>query len=259
MEQRELKAIKVGARIRQRLGDLASLKASIDKLGLLQPIVVDEHSVLISGWRRLQALTQLHEEHPDKYGAVPVFVAHGLAEASNRLMAERDENTCREEMNGFELAEISRRLLDIEKPAAAERERAGLKRGSIKNPSRSDTVSERGNNGRAIDHVAAAVHVSAASLAKGIRALEAYENAPEKFAEVKVALEKKQWTKAVKATEEGQARELTPKEELDKKLKAMHASLERLWRDYPRHRPSIVASINGEAAFFRGLLRDGTK
>lgn len=47
--------ITVGERIRKDMRDLASLAASIAEDGLLQPIVVSQHFVLLAGERRLRA------------------------------------------------------------------------------------------------------------------------------------------------------------------------------------------------------------
>ncbi len=55
----KINEIKIGPRIRQESGDLSSLKKSIHKIGLLQPIIVNTKKELISGFRRLQACRQL--------------------------------------------------------------------------------------------------------------------------------------------------------------------------------------------------------
>jgi ParB family chromosome partitioning protein len=47
--------IKVGARTRKDMGDIAGLAASIAELGLLNPITVDENGHLLAGARRLAA------------------------------------------------------------------------------------------------------------------------------------------------------------------------------------------------------------
>lgn len=51
--------IKIGTRIRQETGDLSQLKRSIQEVGLLSPIIVNEHNELLSGFRRLEACRQL--------------------------------------------------------------------------------------------------------------------------------------------------------------------------------------------------------
>jgi hypothetical protein len=61
---RPIDQIIVGPRFRKDLGDLASLAASIDELGLLQPIVVRPDGILIAGERRLRAAQLLGWTEP---------------------------------------------------------------------------------------------------------------------------------------------------------------------------------------------------
>ena len=51
--------IKVGQRIRKDMGDLAGLAESIEDLGLLNPVTVDEDGRLLAGARRLAACKRL--------------------------------------------------------------------------------------------------------------------------------------------------------------------------------------------------------
>ena len=51
----DISLIKVTTRFRRDLGDIASLAADIDAVGLLQPIVVSSANELIAGERRLRA------------------------------------------------------------------------------------------------------------------------------------------------------------------------------------------------------------
>ena len=51
--------IKVGPRLRKDVGDLSSLKQSIQEVGLLHPIIVDSENHLIAGLRRLKAVEML--------------------------------------------------------------------------------------------------------------------------------------------------------------------------------------------------------
>lgn len=57
--------IKVKNRIRKDLGDLQPLKESIQKLGLLHPILIDLENTLISGERRLESVKILGWEYVD--------------------------------------------------------------------------------------------------------------------------------------------------------------------------------------------------
>ncbi|WP_457298656.1 ParB N-terminal domain-containing protein [Phyllobacterium sp. P5_D12] len=58
----------VGPRLRRDLGDIAGLAASIEALGLLQPIVVTPGNELIAGHRRLLACHRLG------WTTIPVFI-----------------------------------------------------------------------------------------------------------------------------------------------------------------------------------------
>lgn len=51
--------ITVGERQRKDLGDIDGLAASIQDLGLLHPVVVDQRNRLVAGGRRLAAVKKL--------------------------------------------------------------------------------------------------------------------------------------------------------------------------------------------------------
>jgi ParB family chromosome partitioning protein len=59
MKELAIKKIRVRDRFRKDLGDLDSLAASIDQVGLLHPIVVRPDGRLIAGERRLAACKEL--------------------------------------------------------------------------------------------------------------------------------------------------------------------------------------------------------
>ena len=54
-----IRSINIGERFRQKFDDMDSLKDSIKKHGLIEPIVLDENHGLIAGERRLKCCTQL--------------------------------------------------------------------------------------------------------------------------------------------------------------------------------------------------------
>jgi len=111
--------IKVADRFRKDTGDLASLKNSIERLGLLHPLVVTEDLQLISGERRITALRDLG------WDQVPVNVMSDLDTAARLLEAERDENVERLDMAPTEKAALAAKLKPLEAAEAKERERAG--------------------------------------------------------------------------------------------------------------------------------------
>jgi ParB family chromosome partitioning protein len=51
--------IKIGTRIRKDMGNIAGLAESIEDLGLLNPVTVDENGLLLAGARRLAACKRL--------------------------------------------------------------------------------------------------------------------------------------------------------------------------------------------------------
>lgn len=121
-----LSDITIGKRHRKELGDIAGLAASIEDVGLLQPIVIDRHRRLIAGYRRVRAFEQL------KRSRIPAVIATNLEEAVDRLKAERDENVCRLAMRLDELHVLGTRLAKVEKPAAKARQAEGRKKGASK-------------------------------------------------------------------------------------------------------------------------------
>jgi len=108
-------SIEVVDRHRKDMGDLQSLAASIDQLGLLQPVLIGADNRLIAGGRRLEAARSLGWE------SIPVYVIDSLTEAATRLRAERDENTERKAMTPSELVSLARAIEEVEAPKAKER------------------------------------------------------------------------------------------------------------------------------------------
>jgi ParB-like chromosome segregation protein Spo0J len=106
----------VEGRHRADLGDIKSLAASIADIGLIQPVVVTPDRQLVAGQRRLAAVKSLGWE------TVPVVVIHTLADAADRLVAERDENTCRKDFTASEMVALGRKLEELERPKASERQ-----------------------------------------------------------------------------------------------------------------------------------------
>ena len=80
--------INVGFRFRKDLGDLRTLAASIEEVGLLHPIVVTPEGRLIAGQRRLEACRLL------RWTDVPVTVVD-LNEAAR---GEAHENLVRKDL-----------------------------------------------------------------------------------------------------------------------------------------------------------------
>ena len=105
-------SIQVGRRFRKHLGDIKALAASIEKVGLLHPIVIGPEMNLIVGQRRLEAFRQLGRD------AIPASVADDLTELSQLLQAEADENTCRLALNPLEAVAQGEAIEKAYKPVA---------------------------------------------------------------------------------------------------------------------------------------------
>lgn len=118
--------VKVGARFRQDLGNLADLVESIRRVGLLHPVVVDAEMNLIAGERRLAAVRSMG------VATIPAHVVSNLRDATDVLYAERDENTCRKAMTPSEAVALGRELEAMLKPAARDRRREANRRGGLK-------------------------------------------------------------------------------------------------------------------------------
>ena len=96
-------------RIRTDSGDLTSLQNSIAKVGLLNPVVVDEKFKLVAGWRRLSACRNL------KWKEVEVRVVELSRDPLLELEAEVDENLYRKDFTGDEIIRIAQRRRELEK------------------------------------------------------------------------------------------------------------------------------------------------
>ena len=92
--QTELKlidSIKIEDRQRVNYGDLEELAASLATYGLIQPLVIDQHSVLVAGGRRLAAARKLG------WREIDVVVRETLSEAESAEL-ELEENVRRKDL-----------------------------------------------------------------------------------------------------------------------------------------------------------------
>ncbi len=55
----DINDVKIGKRVRKEIGDLTELKSSLQKYGLINPIVVTPDNNLVSGYRRICAAREL--------------------------------------------------------------------------------------------------------------------------------------------------------------------------------------------------------
>lgn len=101
--------IKVGPRFRKDLGDLDTLAKSIQEIGLLHPVVINQNNELIAGARRLEACKSLG------WNEVPVT----FVPIQDIIKGELDENTVRMDFKFSErvaiLQEIERQRSKLER------------------------------------------------------------------------------------------------------------------------------------------------
>ncbi|MEE4242694.1 MAG: ParB N-terminal domain-containing protein [Desulfopila sp.] len=94
-------------RIRRDIGDLGSLQNSMETVGLVNPLVIDENNRLIAGYRRLTACKNLGWEEVD---------VHVVALGSDQLKmldVEIAENFYRKDFSPEEILSAERRRQDI--------------------------------------------------------------------------------------------------------------------------------------------------
>ena len=73
--------IDIKDRVRYPRENLEELKASIARYGLCQPILINQHNILIDGWRRFSAWSLLKRDNPEKYALIPVHRRESMSEA----------------------------------------------------------------------------------------------------------------------------------------------------------------------------------
>lgn len=117
-----------GERARKRYAKIDQLAASIEAVGLLQPIVVRVDKTLVCGGRRLRACRRLGLE------AVPVRIVVAIKDELAALRAERDENAEREDLAPSEKYALFEQIKVLEEAAAAERRREGAAKGGSASP-----------------------------------------------------------------------------------------------------------------------------
>lgn len=132
--ERSVDSISVGLRHRQDLTEgIEPLMASIERLGLLQPVTITPDGVLVCGARRLEAVKRLG------WRTLKVWVRSGISDDLNRLLAQQDENEQRKPLNPVEQAALFRELRGLIAEDAARRQEAtqfgaGAESGQVNGP-----------------------------------------------------------------------------------------------------------------------------
>jgi site-specific DNA-methyltransferase (adenine-specific) len=104
----KLSEIKVGDRLRRSIGDIDKLALSINKYGLLHPIIIDRENNLIAGCRRLEACKLL------KWGEIEVKYMDEL-DSFQKKEIELEENLMRSDLTWQEQVFAKKQLDEIKK------------------------------------------------------------------------------------------------------------------------------------------------
>lgn len=112
--QLRIDSITVGERRREELGDIEGLARSIERYGLIHPIVIDERHTLIAGGRRLEAAKRLG------WDKIEGRIFTDLSEDEKREI-ELEENLRRKDLTPYELAKSLVRKATQVAPALARR------------------------------------------------------------------------------------------------------------------------------------------
>lgn len=171
--------IVVGDRYRKHLGNLEPLKQSIAELGLLHPVVIDGDRRLLVGGRRLEACKQLDML------TIPAVVAASLSELRQRVMAEKDENVCREPFRPSEMVALGRVIEEFQRPISEAAKAEGVKEGGKNRHSSGGTSPKakqpRDESKRTASTAAAACGVDRRTYEKAKAVTQAAADAPKKF------------------------------------------------------------------------------
>jgi len=165
--------IKIGGRIRNELGNIESLANSIDRIGLLHPIVVDSDNKLIAGLRRIEAFKSLNRDE------IPHRTINSLDELYDYLIAEKDENVERKGFTPLEALEMAKAIEGIERAAAKGRHREASSAGGKSKKKGSAKLSHPSKRSR--EKVADAVGMSHATLKKIETVRDLAKNEPDKY------------------------------------------------------------------------------
>lgn len=109
--------VEIGKRVRKDPGDITGLCESIQRIGLLQPVVITPKMLLISGERRVAAFKKLG------LTSIPAYVVTNINAAEQRLIAECHENTERKAFTPEEAVLMGSKIEALEEPVAKDKQR----------------------------------------------------------------------------------------------------------------------------------------
>ena len=118
--QMRVDEIIVRKRVRRELGDINELAESIEKHGLINPVVVNQKKVLLAGERRLESVKLLGWE------TIPVRILDNPTKIEE-LQIEIEENMHRKAFNPDETIDAYERLERLRNPGFFQRLREAVK------------------------------------------------------------------------------------------------------------------------------------
>lgn len=170
--------IVVGDRYRKDLGDLEPLKQSIAEIGLLHPVVIDGDRRLLVGGRRLEACRQLGML------TIPAVTAASLSDLRQRVIAERDENVCREPFRPSEMVALGRVIEEFQRPIAEAAEKKSPGRPKKGRGNAPTFPKPQDDSKRTSSVAAAACNVDRRTYEKAKAVTQAAAKSPEQFGDL---------------------------------------------------------------------------
>jgi ParB family chromosome partitioning protein len=168
----------IGSRVRREVLHLELLASSLRDIGMLHPVVLNSRNELIAGFRRLKAAEECG------WSDVPVRRIDTMDDALSALKAEYDENICRQQLSPSEVVELGRKIEELEKPKAKERQaKAGPTGGKGAKATGSGKLPEP-VKGDTRDKVASSLGVSGRTYEKAKQVVEAAKQEPEVFGDL---------------------------------------------------------------------------
>jgi len=166
-----INTVRVENRFRKFLGDLAPLIDSIQVLGLLHPVLLNEDLLLIAGERRLESCKRLG------WTEIPARIVR-----LDEIRAQHDENVMRQDFLPSEAVAIKRALEEEERAKAHRRMSEGGKfsrKGIIRGGDSPHLIP-----GKTRDILAAHAGMSSFTLQRAEEVVAAAEKEPEKYADL---------------------------------------------------------------------------
>jgi hypothetical protein len=174
----DIDEIKVGQTYRKDLGDIDEFSESIEKLGLLHPVLITSEGLLIAGRRGIEACKRLG------WKEIPVNNAENLNEVLDLLRTQMDENSMRKDLLPSEAVALARAFEEEEKRAAAQRAEEGRRLGGLIRQGKASMVEtcHQPKRAKTRDRVASCCGMSGRTLEKAKAVVEAAEIEPDKYA-----------------------------------------------------------------------------